>query len=138
MKLTRADSRKRAIDEPVAHLGTVSATGEPHLVPITFVVVGDKVAVGIDEKPKSTLDLKRLRNIQENPRVAVLWDRYDDDWDQLWWVRGDGIASIEEDGARWAESWVALNNKYPQYEGRHHVGPVILIEVSRWSGWAYQ
>ena len=138
MKLTQEESRKRAIDAPVGHLATVSASGDPHLVPVTFAVVAGNVAIGIDEKPKSTLDLKRLRNIHGNPRVALLCDRYDEDWTQLWWVRGDGIASIEEAGSRWEESWVALNDKYPQYEGREHVGPVVLIEVNRWSGWVYR
>ena len=138
MKLTHDESRKRAIGARVGHLATVSVSGDPHLVPVTFAVVAGNVAIGIDEKPKSTLDLKRLRNIHENPRAAVLWDKYDEDWTQLWWVRCDGIASIEEDGSRWEESWLTLNHRYPQYEGRQHVGPVVLIEVNRWSGWAYR
>ena len=137
MRLTGEDSRARAIGVPVGHLATVSATGEPHLVPITFVVAGDTVVVGIDEKPKSTWDLKRLLNIHENPRVAVLWDRYDEDWTQLWWVRADGTASIERGGPDWGEAWAALNQKYPQHEGRRHAGPVVLIDVHRWTGWLY-
>jgi PPOX class probable F420-dependent enzyme len=137
VKLTGEESRERARGEAVAHLATLSGGGQPHLVPVTFVIAAGRLAIGIDEKPKSTLDLKRLRNIHENPRVAVLWDRYDDDWSELWWVRADGDASIEAEGPTWGEAWAALNEKYPQYEGRQHSGPVILIDVTRWSGWAY-
>ena len=138
MNLTHEECRQRAIDARVGHLATVSVSGDPHLVPVTFVFVAGNVAIGIDDKPKVTSDLKRLRNIHENPRVALLRDKYDEDWSHLWWVRGDGIASIEEGGSRWEESWVSLHRKYPQYEARPLFGPVVLIEVNRWSGWAYR
>ena len=137
MKLSAADSRNLSERESVGRLATVSRAGQPHAVPVTFAVLDDRVVIGIDEKPKSTTDLKRLRNIRENGRVAVIWDRYDDDWHELWWVRADGEASVEEDGSFWDRSWAALNDKYPQYEGRSHDGPVIVIDVDKWSGWAH-
>src|SRR6187399_2194141 len=137
MKLSAADSRTLSEREPVGRLATVSQAGQPHAVPVTFAVLDDRVVIGIDEKPKSTTDLKRLRNIRENGRVAVIWDRYDDDWHELWWVRADGEASVEEEGSFWDRSWAALNDKYPQYEGRSHDGPVIVIDVDKWSGWAH-
>ena len=137
MNLTEDVCRTRATGERLAHLATVSATGHPHLVPITFVASNSHVAFGIDEKPKSTSDLKRLRNIQANPRVAVLWDRYDEDWSQLWWVRADGNAKVEDHGAQWEETWSALEEKYEQYQGLRRAGPVVLIEVRRWRGWGH-
>ena len=137
MKMSAADSRNLSEREPVGRLATVSQAGQPHAVPVTFAVLDDRVVIGIDEKPKSTTDLKRLRNIRENGRVAVIWDRYDDDWHELWWVRADGEASVEEEGSFWDRSWAALNDKYPQYGGRSHDGPVIVIDVDRWSGWAH-
>ena len=44
--------------------------------------------VTIDEKPKrpGTRPLKRLRNMMENPSVAFVADRYDEDWRQLAWI----------------------------------------------------
>ena len=51
----------------------------------------------VDEKPKRTRALQRLRNIEANPRVEVLIDRWDEDWSRLWWVRLRGTARIVED-----------------------------------------
>jgi PPOX class probable F420-dependent enzyme len=126
-----------AATERVGRLGTASAAGLPHLVPVTFVVAGQQVFVGIDEKPKTSTYLKRMRNIRENPQAALLWDRYDEDWSKLWWVRADGAAEVLEDGIAWADAWAALNNKYPQYQGRAHEGSVISVTVDRWTGWAF-
>lgn len=126
-----------AFAERVGRLATVSADGDPHLVPVTFAVSEGFVIIGIDEKPKSTLDLKRLRNIQSNPRVAICWDRYDEDWSRLWWVRADGVASIADDGRVWAQAWRALHDKYEQYRHDALRGPVIVVEVTKWSGWAH-
>ena len=137
VKLEPEAGRDSALSERIGRLATVSAGGDPHVVPVTFAEVESRLAIGIDEKPKTTFQLKRLSNIRANPRVALLWDRYDEDWTQLWWVRADGVASIEEQGTLWGRAWQALNEKYGQYEGRAHNGPVIMIEVTKWSGWAH-
>jgi PPOX class probable F420-dependent enzyme len=84
----------------VARLATTNDAGRPHIVPVTFAVAGDIVYTAVDAKPKSTRNLRRLRNIRGNARVAVLADRYDEDWASLWWVRADGAATIVEDPRR--------------------------------------
>ncbi|RSM97635.1 TIGR03668 family PPOX class F420-dependent oxidoreductase [Nonomuraea sp. WAC 01424] len=119
----------------VARLATADAGGVPHLVPVTFAVLGDDVVFAIDHKPKTTYDLRRLRNIRANPRVSLLADHYDDDWTRLWWARADGTATIREPGHDAALR--ALAGKYEQYRGRPPEGPVVVVAVSRWSGWAY-
>jgi PPOX class probable F420-dependent enzyme len=111
-------------------LATVSESGQPHLVPVVFALVGERIYTAVDRKPKRTNALRRLANIAANPRVAVLVDRYDDDWDALWWVRADGLATIGEAGVD------ALVAKYPHYRAQPPPGPVIAIDVSRWSFWA--
>jgi len=65
----------------LAHLATADASGAPHVVPICFVVLGDIIYVAIDEKPKlrTYTRLRRLRNIAENPRVAIVADVYNED-----------------------------------------------------------
>jgi len=131
------ESRERALAERVARLATSSADGRPHLVPVTFADCGTQIVIGIDEKPKTTQNLKRLRNIRSDPRVAMLWDRYDEDWSRLWWVRADAVASITDHGRLWEEAWEALDLRYPQYNRGARLGPIIALEVTRWSGWAH-
>ena len=126
-----------ALAQRVGRLATVTQSGGPHLVPVTFAVSDEILVIGIDEKPKSTLDLKRLRNIRTDPRVALCWDRYDEDWSLLWWVRADGNAAVVEDGPSWERAWEALNDKYEQYRHTAHFGPIITVEVTKWSGWGH-
>jgi PPOX class probable F420-dependent enzyme len=116
----------------VAHLATADATGRPHVVPITFALDGDRLVTAVDHKPKTTTNLKRLRNITANPSVSVLADQYDDDWGRLWWVRADGHAAIVAD----SNDLGPLIAKYPQYETAVPAGPVIVVIVDSWSGWA--
>jgi PPOX class probable F420-dependent enzyme len=120
----------------VARLATTDDAGRPHIVPVTFAVAGDIVYTAVDAKPKSTRNLRRLRNIRGNARVAVLADRYDEDWASLWWVRADGAATIVEDPRRLAAPVALLAARYPQYSGQPPAGPVIAISVDRWTGWS--
>src|SRR5690242_6468843 len=80
----------------IAHLATADRAAIPHVAPVCFVVFGDTLYVTIDEKPKrqSGTTLKRLKNISENPAVAIVVDRYDEDWAQLGWVMLHGRAEI--------------------------------------------
>jgi PPOX class probable F420-dependent enzyme len=128
------DDRERFAAAPVARLGTAAPDGVPHLVAIVFAVVDDVVYTAVDGKPKSTQRLRRLANIESNPRVSVLVDHYDDDWQQLWWVRADGVAAIHYEDT--AAAYTALRAKYPQYQSVPLDGPVIAIDVHRWSSWS--
>ena len=99
LKLAASEARRRFGTATVARLATVGQTGRPHLVPVTFALDGDLIFTVVDAKPKTTTDLRRLRNIGAEPRVAVLADHYEDDWDGLWWARADGLATILRDPA---------------------------------------
>jgi PPOX class probable F420-dependent enzyme len=134
MELSEEETRNRMAAARVARLGTVGADGQPHVVPITFVVAGDRLYTAVDHKPKTTSSLRRLRNIQENPLVAVLADHYAENWEQLWWVRVNGAAHILEDPA---DALDLLTQKYEQYRQRRPEGPVIMIEAENWTGWAW-
>jgi PPOX class probable F420-dependent enzyme len=70
-------------------LATADDRTAPHVVPVCFAIVNDALSVAIDEKPKreSGRPLKRVRNIVENLAVAVVVDRYDDDWMRLGMLR---------------------------------------------------
>ena len=136
MKLPEDEARAWFATASVAHLGTADAGGRPHVVVVTFAVEGDTIYTAVDQKPKSGTNLKRLRNIAENPRVTVLADHYSNDWDALWWVRADGRAEILADQPRMAAPLTLLENRYWQYRQAPPTGPVIAVTVERWSGWA--
>ena len=120
----------------IARLATASVDGVPHLVPITFAVVGDTIVSAVDHKPKSTTRLRRLANIAANPRVSLLVDEYSEAWTQLWWARADGLASVVTDGPGFAAAVDALAQRYPHYQAAPPAGPVIVVDVSRWSAWS--
>ncbi|GAA4574476.1 TIGR03668 family PPOX class F420-dependent oxidoreductase [Planotetraspora kaengkrachanensis] len=125
----------------VARLATAAAAGAdaavPRLVPVTFAVAGDVVVTAVDHKPKSTTDLRRLHDISANPRVCLLADHYEDDWERLWWARADGTARVVGHGPERDRAVESLVAKYAQYADRPPEGPAVLVEVARWSGWAY-
>lgn len=134
--LTDADARRLLGTARVARLATVAASGQPHIVPVTFAVDGDVLYSAVDAKPKTTRDLARLRNIRADDRVAVLADHYAEDWAALWWVRADGRAAIIDDRAAMAGPIRLLAQRYPQYADSPPGGPVIAITVGHWTGWA--
>jgi len=128
--------RERFAAARVARLATADAAGRPHLVPIVFAVAGEVIYSAVDAKPKRSAALRRLANIAANPRVSVLVDHYDDDWTALWWVRADGTARVLDAGSPEGAAAIGLLvARYAPYRGQPPPGPVIAIDVSRWSGW---
>jgi PPOX class probable F420-dependent enzyme len=113
------------------------------LVPVTFALAAlpgldDRVLIAVDDKPKRTTDLKRLRNIADNPTVCLLADLYDDDWSRLWWARADGVAHIVAEAADLPERLLdELRGRYPHYADNAPGGPFIVVAVERWSGWSF-
>ncbi|MFJ9559043.1 TIGR03668 family PPOX class F420-dependent oxidoreductase [Streptomyces fuscichromogenes] len=132
-ELAGDEARRRFAAARVARLATVDADGRPHLVPVVFACRGpDGIVTAVDHKPKTTPRLKRLRNIAARPAVCLLADAYDENWDRLWWVRADGEARVVP-----ADAAVVgpLCEKYPQYRERPPDAAVVLVTVSRWTGW---
>jgi PPOX class probable F420-dependent enzyme len=130
------EARELVASVRVARLATCGADGQPHLVPITFAVADDTILTAVDHKPKWTTRLRRLANIEANPRVAVLADHFEEDWSKLWWARADGLARVlEPETGGHANAVDQLAARYSQYAERRPEGPAIEISVSRWSGW---
>jgi PPOX class probable F420-dependent enzyme len=135
--MPQEEARRRLAGARVARLATASAGGRPHVVPVTFAAEGDRIYTAVDRKPKTTANLRRLRNITENPHVSGLADHYSDDWDELWWVRADGRAALLGDPAGMAAPLALLAARYPQYRDSRPGGPVIAIAVDRWTAWSF-
>ncbi len=119
-----------------AVLGSVTAEGLPHLVPVVFAWDGTDLVFVIDAKPKSTPQLRRLANLETHPECTLLADRYDEDWNALWWVRVDGRARIDDDPGSVAQAAALIAHRYPQATGTDPPGPAVWITPQRWTGWA--
>lgn len=137
MRLADEEARRLLGSARVAYLATVTERNRPHLVPVTFDLHREVIVIAVDHKPKSTTDLRRLRNIAGNDRVAVLAEHYDEDWSRLWWVRADGRARVLTAAPDRAEPVRRLCVKYSPYRADPPTGPVIRIEVDRWTGWRH-
>lgn len=126
---------RRVAAARVARLATVRPDATPHVVPITFEFAGRSIVTAVDDKPKRTTALQRLRNIATNPAVSVLIDHYDDDWNELWWARADGTATIA-DAETAPDALDVLAAKYQPYRYHRPRGPVIVVTVDRWTVWS--
>jgi PPOX class probable F420-dependent enzyme len=134
--MTPDEARSRFAAARVARLATVGVHGQPHVVPITFVVDGDRIVTAVDAKPKRPERLRRIENIAAHPLVALLVDHYDEDWRRLWWVRADGRARVVDDGPEANRAFELLRDRYPQYASVELTGPAIVVSVERWVGWS--
>lgn len=150
----------------VAALATVDDEGRPHAVPICYAVLesgespatagatepeqraaddGDvRIVSAIDEKPKATRELQRVRNVRANPRVTLLVDRYREDWSRLAWLQVRGRARMLEphaaderaDALRHDAAVNALERKYDQYADHDlEPRPIVSIRVGRTVSW---
>jgi PPOX class probable F420-dependent enzyme len=129
--LPRAIAEEQLARARVGRLATVTADGGPHVVPVTFALLGGTIVTAVDAKPKTTRALRRLENVRATGRASLLVDHYDEDWSALWWVRVDGRAAVIESDA----AIDALVAKYEQYRTARPAGPVIAIEPDHWCSW---
>jgi PPOX class probable F420-dependent enzyme len=124
-------------------LVTLAADGRPRPVPICFVLADEAAVIytPVDDKPKrddDPLTLARVRDIEADRRVAVLADRWDEDWTKLAWLRATGTAQMILPGEPGHTAAIigALRAKYPQYAS-HRLGarPLIRIALIRVTAW---
>jgi PPOX class probable F420-dependent enzyme len=122
----------------IAHLATADRGAVPHVVPVCFAVSAEALYITIDEKPKRhpATALKRLKNIAENPAVAVVVDRYDEDWTRLGWVMLRGRAEILREGQEHQDAQALLRSRYPQLAAMQIATyPVIAVRIERTTSW---
>jgi len=138
MSLT-GEQRSFVAQARTATLATIAEDGRPRLVPICFVIDGDVLYSPIDEKPKETSDprqLARVRDIERRADVTLLVDRWDEDWDNLAWLRIEGRATLTDDPAERTRAIAALRAKYPQYADHDlESRPLIRIAIERVRSW---
>ena len=130
--------RRFVADARIGHLATADSTGLPFVVPVCFVLLGSTLYSVLDEKPKRAQlsNLRRVRNVVENPRAALVVDRYDEDWSRLGFALMRGQARLVEPGPEQAEAVAALREKYAQYRAmRLDHRPALAIDVEHVSTW---
>ena len=127
------------VRQRVARLATADGGGRPYAVPVCFALAQASVYIALDEKPKGVpaSRLKRVRNILENPDVALIADRYAEDWSLLAFVMVRGRAELlEPDSGEHAAAVRLLRGKYHQYEAmRIEDNPVIAIRPEKATSW---
>ena len=142
------EARRKLAAARVGRLATVTPGGTPHVVPVVFALVDDVIYTAVDNKPKTTVALQRLANIDATGRASMLVDHYAEDWSTLWWIRVEGSAEVLKVNAEHQDAPTtrerpeqvvigldALIHKYPQYAGQPRLGPVIAVHMTRWRWW---
>jgi PPOX class probable F420-dependent enzyme len=120
--------------ERVARLGLVDDEGAPRVLPVTFALANGRIWSAIDQKPKRSAELARLRFLRRDPRAALTVDRYSDNWDELAWVQVLGTVRIVRVGEGTA-GLAALTQKYEQYREEAPPGPLLALEPQRYLWW---
>lgn len=133
--------RERAFIEGgrLAHLATVDAGGEPHVVPVCYAYDGERFFIAIDEKPKRPdRTLKRVSNVLETGRAALVIDRYDDaDWSLLAWLMARGsVTMLGPDDSAHERVVALLRERYRQYRAMTlERAQIIAIAPERITSW---
>ena len=110
-------------------------------MPVCFAYDGRFFYSAVDQKPKRVAPekLARLRHIERAPQVALLIDKYDEDWTRLWYILVRGKAKLIPKSAQKKRSEVIrlLRAKYPQYAAGLLAddAPLIRITPERITAW---
>lgn len=140
MSVLPADVAEFIASARLGRLATADSAGQPLVVPFCYAWDGEALVSVVDAKPKRAGDLRRVRNIRENPKVSVVIDFYDEDWRQLRWVIIQGLAEILTAGRDFAAGIDLLLSKYPQYGGMglsRDRGAMIKIRPGKVLQWRY-
>jgi PPOX class probable F420-dependent enzyme len=130
--------RRFLLAQRVGHLATADSGANPHVVPVCFAISQGSLYITIDEKPKRVAGpaLKRISNIERNPMVAIVVDRYDEDWSRLGWVMLRGRAEILRSGTEHDRAQELLRSRYRQLAHMQIAEqPVIAVRVERVTSW---
>jgi hypothetical protein len=111
----------------VCRLATADAGGQPHVVPVCPILVDGRVYVASEET-------RKVRNIRANPKVALSFDDYVEDWSALRGVIVIGTVSrIIEGAPDFGPLQQAFYAKFPQYEpqaGGVNEGSTLILEIA--------
>jgi len=95
--------------ERICRVATVGAAGVPHVVPVCYVLLDDKLYFA------SERGARKVKNLGANARAAVTVDLYMEHWASLKGVMIQGTTALIEGGPRFRKIRGLLYEKYPQY-----------------------
>ena len=112
--------------ERICRVGTVSAAGLPHVVPVCHVLEDGKLYFASEK------GARKIRNLRENEHVTVTVDLYSDDWANLKGVMIQGTGAVIEKSPRFRKIRRLLYAKYPQYPDMSAIGErdSVIVEVT--------
>src|SRR5262245_21678176 len=123
----------------IGHLATADRAGQPHVIPVCYTYADSSFYIALDAKPKRVVpaQLKRIRNILDNPQVALVIDRYDEDWSALAYLLVRGPAALlPPDDPEHTRAIALLRARYPQYVAMPiDKQPAIVIRVESVVAW---
>ncbi len=115
-------------DHEVCRLATASKDARPHVVPVIYALDGDDVVIAID------YGTKKLRNLRENNRVALVVDEYRPNRA----VMVEGECKIFERGKEYMRLLQVLFDRFETYR-RHPWGegesPILKIKPTKVVMW---
>ncbi len=123
----------------VARLATVDQKSYPYVVPVVFVFHENSFFIPLDEKVKTVnpRKLKRVKNIEENPNVTLLIDKYQNDWKKLFFLMIHGKATVIDgkNSKLMDKIHKLLISKYPQYKKIGIGNYCIMINPTKVTFW---
>jgi nitroimidazol reductase NimA-like FMN-containing flavoprotein (pyridoxamine 5'-phosphate oxidase superfamily) len=119
----------------VGHLATTRRDGTPHVVPISAVLDLDRLVFATET------DTVKVRNIRDNPFVAICFDEYDEDWSLLKQVLIYGAPYFIETGPEFERDRNLLYEKFTQYASSSPIeetsSVIVEVEIERASTWGF-
>ena len=117
----------------VARVATGGRRCAPHNVPVCPVAIGGRIYFATDKTAR------KVRNLRANPRAAVVFDRYSENWGRLAGVMVAGRCTILEHGAAFQRARQALYRKYKSYARSAPIeeGDTVVVELTPTDSYAW-
>ena len=138
MKLSVDEARARLAAHVHGVCCTVHKERGPDPVPVVYALDDDGfVGIPIDRvKPKASSRLQRERNLETDPRAALLVEHWDsEDWTRLWWVRAELRREDDPSPVRVDDLAARLARTVPQYADQPF-DRVLVLRLVGVTGWA--
>jgi nitroimidazol reductase NimA-like FMN-containing flavoprotein (pyridoxamine 5'-phosphate oxidase superfamily) len=109
----------------VARVATVASDSVPHNVPVCPLFENNKIYFGTER------GARKMRNIEVNPNVTVVFDDYTEAWEYIRGVMFQGKARIVN-AKEFRQFRKKIYAKYSQYERRSPLGDrdSVIVEVT--------